>query len=117
MSKKEACNWNSIFFKEFFCYRLAEFRQAYLPENNIPADVAAACINVSASEFDWEAIRGLVKATEVDAPPPAKVIKVNEKDAAALANVKRHKNVLVPKGASIEFVPGESSFDFLYILY
>ena len=85
---------------------MADFRQAYLPENNIPADVAAACINVSASEFDWEAIRG-VKATEVDAPPPAKVIKVNEKEAAALANVKRHKNVLVPKGASIEFVPGK----------
>ena len=89
-----------------FDTRLADFRQTYLPENNIPTDVAAACVNVSASEFDWEAIRS-VKATDVDAPPSAKVVRFNEKDTATLANVKRHKNVLVPKGVSLEFVPGE----------
>ena len=89
--------------------RLAEFRQWYLPENNLSPEATHTCLTVTLSEVDWEAV-GAVKQSDLDGDEAVKTPVVEnsltEKEAAALDKVRRHKNVFVPKGASLEFVPG-----------
>ena len=52
----------------------------------------------------------VVKQSDLDGDEAVKTPVVDnsltEKEAAALDKVRRHKNVFVPKGASLEFVPG-----------
>ena len=87
--------------------KLADFREMFLPESNMAlyGEDWASRLNVSISGLDWEDI-GRVKQPEVDSPLPKRFkVALEEKETAALANVKRHKNVHVPQGASLEFVP------------
>ena len=99
----------STFYEHFYRQKIIDFREMYLPKGNMSVyEDWVNAINLDVGQLDWEEI-GRIKSSELETPLP-KQFKLEEdlgckEVKTQLMSKKRFKNVYIPEGSSLEFVP------------